>query len=139
VTIDPSTALQAGVYQLLTADATLMGLVNAVVDEPAEDEDLDYVVVGSRKLSVPDNVHGGNGRRNSVTVDTWTRARSSIPGDTIGARIVELLDHQHAALDALVVGHQVWKCRWQQSQSLDDPEREIRHRIDLFDIYTAQT
>ena len=27
---------------------------------------------------------------------------------------------------------------WEDSLSLDDPDREVRHRIDRFRIYTAQ-
>lgn len=135
--VDPSEALQVGLYALLTADAPLMALA-AVFDEPPENHPGDYVILGPRKSSVPDDVHGGSGRQTVITTDTWTRARSSIPGDRIGARLVALIAHQHAAIDALVVGHKVWKARWESSQSVDDPERALRRRTDQFRIHTAQ-
>lgn len=136
--LDPSYPLQVGVHDLLAGDSALGALVTGVFDEPPEDTFLNYVIVGSRKQSVPDNVHGSFGRIVTMTVDTWTRARSSIPGDQIGARVVELLDHQDEALDPLVTGHAVWRVSWDQHQSVDDDEREIRHRIDTFTIHTAQ-
>lgn len=134
---DPSRPLQAGLYALLSGDAELTALAG-VYDEVPEDVAGDYVVLGPRKSSIPDDVHGGHGRQNVITIDTWTRARSSIPGDIIGARIVELLAHGQEALDALVVGHTVWMARWESSQSVDDPERELRRRTDQFRISTAQ-
>lgn len=134
---DPSSALQAGIYALLTGDAELTGLAG-VFDEVPEDHGGDYVVIGPRKTSIPDDVHGSHGRENVLTVDIWTRARSSIPGDRIGGRIVELLSHQHQTLDPLVAGHTVWRIRWESSQSVDDPERELRRRTDQFRISTAQ-
>lgn len=134
---DPSSALQAGLYALLTADAELMALAG-VFDEVPEDHAGDYVVLGPRKSSIPDDVHGGHGRQNVITIDTWTRARSSLPGDVIGARLVELLAHRPEALDPLVEGHAVWMVRWESSQSVDDPERELRRRTDQFRISTAQ-
>jgi hypothetical protein len=136
--VDPAKALQIGIYQRLTGDAELMGLVTGVWNEAPEDQDLDYVVVGTRKQSIPDDVHGRHGRQNIVDVDTWTRARSSIPGDNIGARVVELLTRQHEALDALVDGHVVWMAKWEFSQSLVDPDRELRHRTDRFRFHTSQ-
>jgi hypothetical protein len=137
-TEDPSIPLQSALYELLTADATLMGLVDGVYDEPPEDSFGDYVVIGSRKQTSPNDAHGRHGRVNLITLDTWTRARSTLPGDTIAARLVTLLDKQQAVLDPLVDGHGVERLRWEQSMSLDDPKREVRHRTDSFRIHTAQ-
>jgi hypothetical protein len=137
-TEDPSVPLQAGLYALLTADAPLMALVSGVYDEPPEGKPPAYVVIGSRKQTTPDDAHGRNGRQNIVHLDTWTRARSTLPGDQIGARLVALLDKRQADLDPLVAGHTVWKLRWEDSMSLDDPDRELRHRVDRFRIHTAQ-
>ena len=139
-TVDPAIPLQRGIYALLAGDAELAALDQFAggYDGPPENVQGAYVVVGTRKQSIPADVHGRPGRQNIISIDTWTRARSSIPGDTIGARIVALLNRQQAALDPLVDGHTVWKVMWEDSLSLDDPDREVRHRIDRFRIYTAQ-
>jgi hypothetical protein len=137
---DPSLPLQAGLYALLTADAELMDLdgFDGVFDEAPEGAAGDYVVLGPRTSSTPDNVHGSHGRQSVITLETWTRARSTRPGSVIAARLVELLDHQQEALDPLVDGHTVWALRWEQHQSVIDPERGLRRRTDLFRISTAQ-
>ena len=137
-TEDPSVPLQAGLYALLSGDAALSALVSGVFDEPPEGKPQAYVVIGSRKQTIPDDTHSRSGRQNIITLDTWTWARSTLPGDQIGARLIALLDKRQADLDPLVDGHTVWKLRWEDSLSLDDPDREVRHRMDRFRIHTAQ-
>jgi hypothetical protein len=137
---DPSLPLLRGLYALLSGDAELTGLDGfvGVFNGPPEHVKGDYVVVGTRVQTVPDDVHGRHGRQNIVQLDTWTTSRSSIPGDTIGARLVALLTRRQDDLDPLVDGHRVTMIVWEFSQSLDDPDREVRHRTDRFRIRTSQ-
>lgn len=133
---DPGGALQAGLYSRLANDATLTALAD-VYDGVPEGVEPDYVVIGEFTAS-PDYAHGSHGRSTSCVLHTWTRAESHVPGNAIGARVAALLNHQHAALDALVAGHTVWRVEHEFSQTLDDPEPGIRHRIDRFRVWTRQ-
>lgn len=136
--VDPADAIQAGLYALLTDEDTgILGLVTGVFDGPPEDTELDYVTIGEM-IATPDGTHDGEGRQTVVTFHTWTRALSHAPGNEIGARIVALLTHRAADLDAAVDGHTVWRVDHEFSQTLVDPEPGIRHRVDRFRIWSSQ-
>lgn len=134
---DPADALQAGLFALLGGDATLAGLVSGVYDGVPEDKEPAWVTIGDVQ-SLPDGVHGREGRQTAATIHTWTRGDGYSPTNAIGARIVALLWHRHADLDPLVAGHKVWKVEHEFSQTLGDPEPHIRHRVDRFRIWTSQ-
>jgi hypothetical protein len=135
--VDPADAIQAGLYSLLDDDATLGALISGVYDSVPGDVEPAYVVVGEM-LSTPDGTHDGEGRQTAATLHTWTRAESFAPGNVIGARVVALLWHQAAALDALVDGQKVWRVEHEFAQTLIDPEPGIRHRVDRFRIWSSQ-
>jgi len=140
---DPSIPVQRGIRSLLTADAELMAMVAGVWDEPPEripdGAPAAWVVFGTKQTTTDgDGVHGQHSRQVILALDTWTRARSSLPGDRVAARIVALLARRPEALDPHVEGHTVWRIVWEDSLSLDDEDREMRHRIDRFRIWTAQ-
>lgn len=134
---DPADAIQVGLYELLSGDATLGALITGVYDSVPEDAEPDYVVVGEM-MATPDGAHGSYGRQTSATVHTWTRAQSHRPGNAIGARVAALLSRREADLDPHVAGHAVWMVEHEFSQTLVDPEPGIRHRIDRFRIWTRQ-
>jgi len=145
----PQNAVQAAIVSRLRGDATLAALLKpikgqtpptpAVVDFVPEGQTMPYVNVGDH-LSVPDNTHTSFGRRITETVHVWTRERSMGPGQVIANRVAELLDHQVAALSALLVpkGHRCVSIRLSFDQALDDPDPEIRHHVLRFTIETAQ-
>jgi hypothetical protein len=145
----PQNAIQAALVSRLRADAALSGLLAkikgvatptpAVVDRVPEGQPYPYVRVGDH-LSTPDNTHTTAGRRVTETVHVWTRERSMGPGQTIATRIGELLDHQVAAVDALLRpnGHKCVSIRQTFDQALDDPDPEIRHHVLRFIIETSQ-
>jgi hypothetical protein len=137
ITIDPVDAVHVGLYQRASGDAALMAMITGVFDNVPEHQARPYVTIGDL-LSSPSNEHGRPGAQISVTFHTWTEARSSRPGDAIGARLVALFDRQHDPLDALVAGHTVWMVRHEFQQNLTDPTPGIRHRVDRFRIYTSQ-
>jgi hypothetical protein len=133
---DPADAIQAGVYALLTADTTLDALVTGVHDGLApEDAERDYVVIGEMTSS-PDGSHSGEGRQTVAMLHTWTQAEGFKSANAIGARLVALLWHRHAELDAVVAGHQVWRVDHEFAQTLLDPQPGIRHRVDRFRVWT---
>lgn len=140
VSKSPLNALQRAIVQLLVADSTLTTLLTAagrVLDQVEEVTPFPYVRLGDH-LSVPDNDHGGYGRQVTETLHIWTKARGNITGQTIANRIIELLDHQHAALSAQLSGHRVVSIRGDFDQALTDPDPEIRHHVLRFRITTTQ-
>lgn len=139
-TIDPCEAVQVGIRELLLGDAQLVALLSddeSVWDEPPEDEGYPYVHIGE-VTSIIDGTHSGQGRQVVETIHSWARSRTAALVNEIGARVVAVLDLQHAALDSAVEGVTVWMVRHEFSQTMRDPDRTIRHRIDRFRIYTSQ-
>lgn len=134
---DPADAIQAALFELLSADATLDGLTTGIYDGVPENVEPDYVVIGEM-LSTPDGTHGGEGRQTAATIHTWTRAESFATGNAIGARLVALLWHQPADLTAHLGGHTVWRIEHEFAQTMVDPQPGIRHRIDHFRIWSSQ-
>jgi hypothetical protein len=138
-TIDPLDAVQVGLRTLLLGDAALTALIgeSSVWDEPPEDEDFPYVHIGEA-TSILDGTHSGQGRQVAETLHSWDKARTARSVNRIGARLVAVLDLQAEAFDAVTSGVTVWMIRHEFSQTLRDPDRTIRHRIDRFRIYTSQ-
>lgn len=138
LTVDPIDAVQIGVRTLLLARTSLTALIGAnnVWDEPPEDWSRHYVHIGEA-TSIPSGTHGGQGRQVVETIHSWAKSRSARSVNAIGAEIVAALDLQESALDA-VTSVTVWMVRHEFAQVLRDPDREIRHRIDRFRIWTTQ-
>ena len=133
----PVHPVQVAIYQRLTGDAALAGLVTGVYDEVPEGTAYPYVRIGDH-LSIDDNAHGQYGREIPSTIHIWTQARGNAQGQDIANRIVELLDHQHRALSALLAGHRVVSIRCEFDQALKDPNPELRHHVLRFRIITSQ-
>lgn len=135
--IDPADALQAGIYATLSADTELMGLVTGIYDGPPEDATLNYITLGEM-TSTPDGTHDGEGRQTVAMIHSWARAEGMASVNAIGARIVALLWHRHAELQAHVTGHTVWRVEHEFGQALVDPQPGIRHRVDRFRIWSSE-
>lgn len=137
--LSPAVPLQGGIYTLLTGDATLMALIAGVYDGVPENVDGDYVTIDESQES-PDNAHGGFGSSTLWTLRIWTKARGHLAGLQIEARIRELLDHQHVALDALVDGHRVVMAQFSSRLALVDPEPpgDTRHVPVVYRFSTEQ-
>lgn len=145
----PMNPLQAAIVARLRGDATLATLLAAVkgsspatpavIDRVPEGQAMPYVRLGDH-LSTPDNTHTSFGRRVTETLHVWTQERSMAPGQAIANRVGELLDHQPAALSALLAagGHRCVSIRLSFDQALDDPDPEIRHHVLRFTIETTQ-
>lgn len=127
--------VQQAIYDRLTGDSNLMGLVSGVFDYAPEDVDHPYIVIGE-VLTTPDNRHGGFGRSMLATLHIWTRSRGFASALTIEDRITQLLDHQ----DLTIPGHHTVSVRYEFSQTLTDPEPpgDIRHIPIRFRVITEQ-
>ena len=134
--VDPLDAVQVGLYSLLSGDATLTALA-PVFDGVPEPTNLDYVRIGEA-TAIADGVHGREGRQIAATIHSFASGESFAKVNAIGGRIAALLWHRHADLDALVSGHKVWRIDHEFTQTLDDPEPHVRHRVDRFRLFTSQ-
>jgi hypothetical protein len=149
ISSSPLNPLQAAIVSRLRGDAALAAKLAtikgqspstpAVVDRVPEGQPMPYVRLGDH-LSTPDNTHTSYGRRVTETIHVWTRERSMGPGQAIATRVGELLDHQVAAMSALLApaGHRCVSIRQTFDQALDDPDPEIRHHVLRFAIETCQ-
>jgi hypothetical protein len=149
-TRNPATPIQRAIVARLKADTALAALlaplagstppVPAVVDQPPERQGKPYVRVGDH-LSIPDNDHTSRGREVTETIHVWTQARSNAPGQAIADAITASLDHQVAAMSALLAadGHKCVTIRAEFDQALEDPDPQIRHHVLRFRIQTQQT
>lgn len=147
--VSPAAAVQRAIVAILRGDATLDGLlaraknvtppVPAVVDGPAEGQAYPYVSTGDH-LSISANDLTSFGREITETLHVWTQTRSMAPGQTIADRIVALLDHQVAAVSAVLVplGHRCVRIEHEFDQALRDPDPQIRHHVLRFRVETAQ-
>lgn len=131
--VTPLGPVQVAVYETLTDDPTLMGLITGVFDEVPEGQPLPYVVIGEA-VEQPDNHHGGFGRETVETLHIWSGHRGFSEAQTIAARAIALLDHQ--ALD--VTGQHHIATRYEFAQTLTDPDPHLRHLVLRFRIVTEQ-
>jgi len=148
-TRNPATPIQRAIVARLRADATLTGLLApisgitpatpAVVDQPPEKQPKPYVRVGDH-LSIPDNDHTSKGREVTETIHVWTQERSNAKGQAIADAITASLDHQAAAMSALLAadGHKCVTIRQEFDQALEDPDPQIRHHVLRFRLQTQQ-
>jgi hypothetical protein len=124
-------------YERMTDDPDLMGMVTGVFDKIPEDELRPYVVIGEA-IETPDNNHGQFGRQSVETFHIWSDHAGFSEGLRIKNSIIELFDHQ--PLD--VEGQHVVSVRYEFSQTLRevfyDPEPNIRHIILRFRVTTEQ-
>jgi hypothetical protein len=143
-TVDPAQAVQSGLWELLRSDPEVMQTVMDVLDEMPELNARQYpFVVVPELTSIPDGTHDDPGRRVTARIHTFARGdvrgRNSRPDNTVGARLVALLDHAHKTLDPHVAGHTVWMVRHMESRKVPDADRSVRHRVDRVDIWTSNS
>lgn len=131
----PTLPIQTAVYTLLAADATLTTTLGAgVYDEVPETASYPYVVVGEA-YETPDNAHDRYGRRTSITLHVWSDHDGFSQAATIGSRVVELLDHTPLTVSGWA--HIV--TRFEFSQTLRDPDPNLRHMPIRFVVVTEET
>ncbi|MCI0687122.1 MAG: DUF3168 domain-containing protein [Sporichthyaceae bacterium] len=125
-------AVQAALYARLAGDPELAGLARGY-DHVPEGAAHPYWTVGEA-IETPNNHHGGFGRQVLATVHVWSTYRGYAEGLAIAARIVALLDHQPLT----IAGHHTVAVRHELTQTLRDPDPDIRHMPVQFRIVTEQ-
>lgn len=143
-TIDPTRAVQRGLFALFQSDAEITQYITGVLDEVPDVAARQYpFIVVPDLMSVPDGTHDDPGRRITARIQTLVRGDVDVPAtrldNLIGARIVALLDHGHRTLDPFVEGSTVWMVQHLESRKMPDADRTVRRRMDRVDIWTSQT
>lgn len=132
--VTPLGPVQAAIYQVLTGDATLMGMVTGVYDAVPEGAGYPYVVIGEA-MEVPAGAHDRYGRETVETLHIWSDYRGFAQSQQIASRVVALLDHQPLTID----GHHHVATRYEFAQQLRDPAGpNIRHTVLRFRVLTEQ-
>jgi hypothetical protein len=144
-TIDPTQAVQTGVWALLSSDPQIKQTITNVLDEMPELNSREYPFI-----AVPDPVsefsgtHDDPGRKVRLRIHTYTKGDTRTdnyrPENLVGARIMELLDRgQHLAFDPYVEDHTVWMIRHIESRKMNEMDRSVRHRVDTVDIWVSNS
>lgn len=89
--------IQKGIYDELTGDATLMGLVTGVFDDVPKDQEYPYVVIGT-DTETNFNTFDKQGREVVATIMIYSQYAGFKEAKTILNRIVELLDYESITL-----------------------------------------
>lgn len=131
--------IQAALYARLSGDATLTGLLghragqNGVYDDVPENALYPHVVIGEA-IETPDGAHDRFGAQVVVTIHVWVEARGFKTAYPIVRRLRALLDEQPLP----ITGHHTVSVRWEFTQTLGDPNPELRHLPVRFRITTEQ-
>jgi hypothetical protein len=125
--------VQEAFYLKVTNDAALMALVEGVYDHVPEGADYPHLVIGDA-TEVPRKAMGMRGWRATETVHIWTKQRGFSQALAILKRLDDLFDEQPLDVEGL---HTV-SVRLEFSQTLKDPDPEIRHIPCRFTITTEE-
>ena len=90
-------AVQQAVYQKLTGDATLMGLVTGIYDEVPPGTEPPYVVIEGIDSTADDSLDAP-GLALRISLHVWSQAAGWLESERIAQRIYELLHRQPLAV-----------------------------------------
>ena len=126
---DPQLPLQKAIYDLLSGDVTLDGLVSGVFDNVPEGTAYPYVSIGDDVLSDWGS-HTFDGASCDVSVHSWARELGRKSVKDIMARVYTLLHN----VDLSVSGFSTVACRMENEQTFLDPDGETYHGVQRFKI-----
>ena len=129
----PLWAIQVAIRDALLADPTIDGLVTGVFDYVPEGTAEPYITVGEA-IETPDNTHSGFGHQSVATLHIWTRQRGHAQGLQILEAVKRVLDHQRVT----IADRHLVSVRFEFSQTLRDPNPEIRHIPARFRVTTQE-
>lgn len=141
--LSPVLGIQTAMHTRAATDVPLGGLVarntvanalwTGVYDDVPENAAHPYVQTGEA-IETPRNTVAELGSEVVVTWHVWAKARGFKSGLEIANRLRVLFDHQ----PLVVAGHTVISVRHEMTETLRDPDPEIRHLPVRFRITTEQ-
>ena len=129
-------AVQAAIYQALTASAPLMAVVTGVYDNvPQLDERTDpdgifpYVMIGEDDVD-EDDTDTSRGFRIEVEIHAWSRFRGRREVKEIQGHVYDALHRQPLSVD----GYHFVDCFFDEAETRLDPDGKTRHGVSIFII-----
>lgn len=126
----PLLPIQTAMYDRMVADPDLTG---KVFDHVPEAQQKPYVTLGEA-IATPRNNHGQFGQETVETLHIWSEQHGMTEALELEDILIELFDHQPLT----VAGHRTVSVRFEFSQTLRDPDPNIRHVILRFRVTTEQ-
>lgn len=126
-------------YDLLTADATLMGLVSGVYNRVPQDEPYPYITI----TDITDNQRGAQdlpeGSLIDLTISVWDENSSRIPVQNIQKRIDEVL--HRSEVNNCTTGSTLTIMDFHRISAtvLLDPDNKTWHGVQLYEVLVGRT
>ena len=118
---------QRAIYQALTADATLTGMITGVYDHVDQGTAYPYVVIGEDGASEWDT-DTEQGAESILTIHSWSREKGRMQTKDIQQAIYEVLHRAELTImDAIF-----YSIFWEFSDSFLEPDGETRHGVMRF-------
>ena len=128
---DSSWELQQAIYNALTGDATLMGMVQGVHDHVPQGAAFPYVTVGEGSAR-PWRAVGLDGVETTLILHVWSRERGRKQAKQIMAEMHRILDDA----DLAVPGHALIWLRFEFSETILDSDGITYHGIAWYQART---
>lgn len=125
----PQNLLQQRIYTTLTADATLMALIEAVYDSVPDNEPAPFISFGEFNLGDWGS-HTSSGVEGEIQLDVWSEQTGKKEVLTIMNRLYEILHN----IDLDITGFPTIVFRCALSTVLKDPDGRTHHGIQRYRI-----
>jgi len=119
--------VQRAIYQALTADPTLMGMVTGVHDHVDQGSAYPYVVIGEDS-AIEWDTDTEQGAESLLTIHSWSREKGRMQTKEIQEAIYEILHRKELTINNAVF----YSLFWEFSDSFVDPDGETRHGVMRF-------
>jgi len=122
-----ASALQTAIWEVLSGDAALMGLVTAIYDHVPAHAVLPYVQIG--EATVGDwSAIGLDGEEHVLTLHVWTADSGLLSAKTIMGEIGRVLE----GAELSVAGHHLVLMAFTFAQTLREEDGRIQHGVMRF-------
>ena len=130
---DSSWELQKTIYQTLTGDPTLMGMVTGVHDHAPQGAAFPYITIGEATAQ-PWGAAGLDGIEATLSLHVWSRS----PGRKEVKRIVAEMHRLLHDADLAVTGHALVSIRFQFGETFRDPDGITYHGFSRYRAVTHE-
>ena len=117
-------SVQQAVYAHMSGDATLLGMVTTITDQPNQNTAFPYVTIGEG-TGVPDDLLIESGGSQTLNLHIWDKSTSMSGVKGIMDRMVQRLHNASFA----VASSQMVRCAVEFAEVMREGDGEIRHGI----------
>lgn len=130
--------IQQHIYDLLTADVTLMGKITGVFDHVPQEQATPFVTIGD----ITDNDRGSNffeGNLMDLTVNVWDEDASKVDCMDIQADVDRILHRSEVNDCTTGTSLTIMDFHRISANILKDPDNKTWHGVQVFEILTSRT